>query len=69
MSHIKTQVLIYESHSEELANIADTLKVLANDFSDEANALKLRLVARHDALIMVQTPVLKDYQEYLREHT
>lgn len=69
MSHIKTQVLIYESHTEELENIADTLKVLANDFSEEANALKRRLVMRHDALIMAQKPVLKDYQEYLREHT
>jgi hypothetical protein len=66
MTHIVTQVLIYEKHEDELQTIADTLEVLKNDFSEEACALKRRLVIRHDQLIMSQQPKLQDYNEYLR---
>jgi hypothetical protein len=66
MTHITTQVLVYEHHEDELQNIRDTLEVLKDDFSEEACSLKRRLVIRHDQLIMQQKPKLQDYQEYLR---
>jgi hypothetical protein len=66
MTHITTQVLVYEHHEDELQNITDTLEVLKNDFTAEACELKRRLVIRHDQLIMAQQPKVQDYQEYLR---